>query len=87
MGAASTRWAKGSPAKPLAPTQPDDGAGTEVEDESVRLLREQLEAAAARGTDALRAVWRTVPPALKPELTEAKETLKAVAAAAAADAL
>jgi hypothetical protein len=61
---------------------PDDSVATEGEVETVSLLREQLKAAAARGTEALRAAWRTVPPALKADLTAAKEMLKAVAAAA-----
>lgn len=50
------------------------------EDESVVLMRNGLKAAASRGTQALRAAWKSVPPALRPELIALKNELKAVAA-------
>jgi hypothetical protein len=70
-GRALASWAKGS-----APAAVEDAT---TEDETARILREQLEAAAALGTAALRAAWKTVPQALKPELTATKERLKTVA--------
>jgi hypothetical protein len=83
-GRALAAWAKGSelPANLPKVEKSDQAANLPLEDETVRLMRDQLKAAAAQGTEALRAAWRTVPPELKAELTATKEALKAVAAAA-----
>jgi hypothetical protein len=72
-GRALAAWAKGSELQ---------AANLPLEDETIRLMREQLKAAAAQGTEALRAAWWTVPTELKAELTATKEAMKAVAAAA-----